>query len=430
MKKIRGKNFIAAVVFATVLGTSFISDNSFIFPDLEVHAKEEETTLSKPVINGLNNAYKGVIITWNEVQGAKGYRIFKRMKSTQKWTLIRTVASTAERRYLDTDTMKDGGLYTYMIQAFDGDKVSEESDTKTIVRVTITNARVTVSYKQKSGRDMARLINDFRTGSDCWAWNSSNTQKVYITGLAKLSYDYSLEKAAMIRAAEIAVNFSHERPNGKDCFSVLNDNGYNYTSAGENIAYGFKSAKSAFKAFQENNNKYEGQGHRRNMLSSDYNVCAIGHVNVGGVNYWVQLFANTTDDSDYTKSKDSKTNVNIEIASEDVSVYNKTLQKMGVVYKDYAPSKVKIKTVEPEKKQVTLTFTRSRGALGYEIYRSTKKKSGYELIKRTTKQNKLTYTDKKLDRKKKYYYYIVPYRIAHDEYVYGKKSDVVSVRTR
>ena len=109
------------------------------------------------------------------------------MKSTQDWTLLASVPAT-ERTYTDTDTPKENGLYTYMVCAYRGEKLSAESASKTIVRVNITRVSLNVTFKQKNARTMQKLINDFRTGADAWAWNSNNTQKVYVSGLSKLAY--------------------------------------------------------------------------------------------------------------------------------------------------------------------------------------------------------------------------------------------------
>ncbi len=64
----------------------------------------------------------------------------------------------------------------------------------------------------------------------------------------------------------------------------------------------------------------------------------------------------------------------------------------------------KIKSVKAKKGKVTLTFTKAAGAKKYQIYRSTKKNKGYQLIA-TTK--KTTYIDKKVKKKKTYYYKVV-----------------------
>ena len=427
-KQYRGSAAFIAVVFFILLSFGQKTIPAEIFYTVTAHAADN-VTIGKPVITGLDNKYKGVFIEWSAVSGADGYNVYRRRKTSEPYTLIKTV-SASKLSYTDNDALKESGLYTYMVRAFAGDVLSAESESKTIVRVNITRTSVNVNFKQKSARNMLKLINDFRTGSDAWAWNSTNTQKVTITGLGRLAYDYNLEKIAMLRAAEAALKFGHERPNGKTAFSALDENGYVYKVAGENLVRSCKSVKTAFNALLETNNQYANQTHRRLMLSNEYNVCAVGHVRVNGIDYWALLLAYTQDDSDYTKTKNGSTKITLDIASEDLSSYKKTLKKLDATYKDYEPSAVSIVTKESGKRRASLTFERSTGAQGYEIYRSTSKKGSFELIKRLYSQDRLSYTDKKLSGKKKYYYYVVPYRLVHDDYVYGKKSNVVMIKTQ
>ncbi len=154
-------------------------------------------------------------------------------------------------------------------------------------------------FSQSDAREMLDLINKFRTDSTggAWYWNSDDTTKtVFNTGsnttLGVLKYDYELEKVAMQRAAEIAVSFSHTRPTGSTCFSAFPSSGYNYK--GENLAAGYGSASAAFVGWQENDDPYSGQGHRRNMLNPNFNAIGIGHVYVNGVHYWTQALGYTT----------------------------------------------------------------------------------------------------------------------------------------
>lgn len=56
-------------------------------------------------------------------------------------------------------------------------------------------------------------------------------------------------------------------------------------------------------------------------------------------------------------------------------------------------------------KKVNLSWNASEGAQSYEIYRSTKKKAGYRLIKTVTGKTK--WTDKKVKKGKKYFYKII-----------------------
>lgn len=146
---------------------------------------------------------------------------------------------------------------------------------------------VSAKFMYSEARSMLDLINSFRTGSDAYYLDKDNKTQVKVKGLKKLQYDYNLEKAAMLRALEIAVYFSHTRPNGKKWSTTHSGS---YTRA-ENIAYGYGSASAAFKGFREDNKKYSGQGHRRNMLDKNFTRVGFGCVKVGNTVYWAQEFS-------------------------------------------------------------------------------------------------------------------------------------------
>lgn len=104
-------------------------------------------------------------------------------------------------------------------------------------------------------------------------------------GYAALTEDSALNRAAEVRAREIARSFSHTRPSGSSFSSVLSENGVSYRRAGENIASGQKSASEVVNAWMNSS------GHRANILSGSYSRIGTASVNVGGTLYWVQLFA-------------------------------------------------------------------------------------------------------------------------------------------
>ena len=103
-------------------------------------------------------------------------------------------------------------------------------------------------------------------------------------GLQSLTYDSLVSSAANIRAKEIKSLFSHTRPDGRSCFTALDEVGYSYRKAGENIAYGQKSAKEVMSAWMNS------EGHRANILG-DYTYIGIGVYESGGTIYWSQFFA-------------------------------------------------------------------------------------------------------------------------------------------
>lgn len=174
--------------------------------------------------------------------------------------------------------------------------------------------KMTGTYGQTEARKMLSMINEFRTGDDAWYWNSDDKTKTTCTDLKELTYDYDLEQAAMLRAMEIALSFSHTRPNGNICFTA-----YSYSAAGENIAAGYSSAESVFEGWQETEDDYSGQGHRRNMLSANVTAVGFGHVYLDGYDYWVQEFRSPVGSTEVVAANDSKTTVDVEVLESQIT---------------------------------------------------------------------------------------------------------------
>lgn len=104
-------------------------------------------------------------------------------------------------------------------------------------------------------------------------------------GLLPLTYDANIEKAALIRAKETEVSFSHTRPDGTSFSTALQESGVSFRSAGENIAWGQKSPEEVMNGWMNS------PGHRANILNKNFTKIGVGYYqNSQGVNYWTQLF--------------------------------------------------------------------------------------------------------------------------------------------
>lgn len=99
-------------------------------------------------------------------------------------------------------------------------------------------------------------------------------------GLSALQLDPLLNEASEVRAKEVNTKFSHTRPNGTNCFTVLSEFGIVYNSCGENIAIGFNDAKAVVNAWMNSS------GHRANILNPNFKFMGIGKSGTG----WGQLF--------------------------------------------------------------------------------------------------------------------------------------------
>lgn len=111
-------------------------------------------------------------------------------------------------------------------------------------------------------------------------------------GLPLIKMDDTLNAAADVRAREISEVFSHTRPDGTLCFSILSEPKYSgiYWSMGENIAAGYSSAGEVMTGWMNS------PGHKANILDESFNKVGIGiyydSTKPYGY-YWVQLFAQT-----------------------------------------------------------------------------------------------------------------------------------------
>ena len=103
-------------------------------------------------------------------------------------------------------------------------------------------------------------------------------------GLAALTVDARVQRAAQVRAAETVQSFSHTRPNGSSFSTALTEAGVTYRTAGENIAYGQSTPQAVVDAWMNSS------GHRANILSSSYTTIGVGYTVVNGTAYWAQLF--------------------------------------------------------------------------------------------------------------------------------------------
>ena len=104
-------------------------------------------------------------------------------------------------------------------------------------------------------------------------------------GLPALSSMPALTLTAVTRAKETIRSFSHDRPDGRSCFTAFDENYVSYTLAGENIAMGQRTPTEVVSGWMDS------PGHRENILNEEF-----GHLGVGvaldssGRLYWSQNF--------------------------------------------------------------------------------------------------------------------------------------------
>ena len=108
-------------------------------------------------------------------------------------------------------------------------------------------------------------------------------------GAAHLVLDGALCNAANMRAIEMdySGNFSHTRPDGRDCFTVFSFCEISFYTCGENIAAGYPTPAAVVKGWMNST------GHKANILNTAFTKMGLGYSTGGGENchYWAQEFA-------------------------------------------------------------------------------------------------------------------------------------------
>ena len=133
-----------------------------------------------------------------------------------------------------------------------------------------------------------------------------NSQRA-ANGLSALVMDETLLDLAMTRASEIAVCYTHTRPDGSTVFEM------NSKINAENIAAGYNSASSVMTGWMNS------QGHRANILTSNFKTIGIGCFRIEGVYYWVQVFGTDSNTSSFTKPTDKSVSKTVTVAVDEFS---------------------------------------------------------------------------------------------------------------
>ena len=256
------------------------------------------TALGKPTLTIVSRTPSSVSIKYSKVNGATGYQIYratkqdgtyKKIKTTKELRLTWKTVSRATSYRIYRATSKNG-TYEYVTST----KNSNYTDNNVIrgktyyykVRAYAVSNSIKY-YGSYSSITSAKISNNTQT-------NKSYQQQVIdlvnkerkTAGLSALTTTSKLESAAMHRAKEIVETFSHTRPDGTSFYTVLGEYGITYNACGENIAWGQRTPEEVM------NNWMNSDGHRKNIMSSNFNKIGIGYYVVNNTPYWVQIFTN------------------------------------------------------------------------------------------------------------------------------------------
>ncbi|HEX7400281.1 MAG TPA: CAP domain-containing protein, partial [Candidatus Limnocylindrales bacterium] len=142
------------------------------------------------------------------------------------------------------------------------------------------------------GRALGWSDNSFDSSAEQQLFTLTNQARAS-AGLATLRWDSTLGSVARWRSEDMATRdyFSHNiPPSGEMVFAVLDQKGYCYKSAGENIGWNNYPDDEATSVVQTD--FMNSPGHRANILGSTWDVAGIGAYKLAdGRKFYTVLFA-------------------------------------------------------------------------------------------------------------------------------------------
>ena len=234
-----------------------------------------------------------VDITWKKAGGADKYFLLYKVQTdefTTNWTKLATLNADTTSYTVKYPFKNATNIYT--VRSYNSaSNVYGKYDNKGIsVFVTSGGTGGNDSDKDDAGDDITPTptpVNAEAMASEVIRLTNIERAKA---GRSALIYNASLQRGAMMRAKEISIKFSHERPNGESFTTILNECGAGHIS-GENIAAGQKSPELAVKAWMNS------QGHKLTMLDKENLYIGVGfYQDNDGRYYWVQNFADGNPD--------------------------------------------------------------------------------------------------------------------------------------
>ena len=153
--------------------------------------------------------------------------------------------------------------------------------TTTTIKKTTTTKTITTTTTAKPTADKPDGVH---TAMELEVFRLLNEER-QSKGLHPLTLNTAAHAAAEVRAQEASVHWSHTRPDGRLWYTILDEFGISYWTAGENLAMGYTTGEALHNGWKNS------PGHYANMMHEDVTSVAIAvFYNEKGVPYATQLF--------------------------------------------------------------------------------------------------------------------------------------------
>lgn len=202
----------------------------------------------------------------------------KKTTTTLDYKIVKETQSEETTKY--GTIIKDNYEITYKV--YNDGRKEEKSRKKKKTTIDSTNFKATTNELKEEAESVSN--SNKSTYNEMLSYVNNYRSEV---GVSPLSIDNSLNLAATIRAIEMSYSkkFSHTRPDGTMCYSVVSDLGISTMSMGENIANGQKNVAAVSEAWKNS------PGHYSNMVNDSFTKVGFGKYTLNGKIYWVQIFA-------------------------------------------------------------------------------------------------------------------------------------------
>ena len=252
-----------------------------------------------------------VIIDWEGVENATSYCIYYKESRAKNWVKIATVGSNTQFYIHESSSaypLKASCKYLYTIRAYNsaskkwggyntkGWSVTTPEDPdatptpqpteapKPSPKPTSTPKPTPTATPTPSPEEIA--ANAEKIAKEVIRLTNIERRK---NGKTDLKYHAKLQQAAMTRAKELEIKYSHERPDGTSGTAAYEAGVGNY--CGENIGVGFTKPEAVVKAWMDS------PGHASAILDANATHIGVGYYKgKNGTNYWVQEFSSGPDE--------------------------------------------------------------------------------------------------------------------------------------
>lgn len=247
-----------------------------------------------------------VNISWEKANGANKYIIYRKTSPAGKWVKLATVSNT---EYTDNNPVAKQDNY-YTVRSYYSKTKAYGNYNKHGIEVYVPAYTPVVTPKPTDPTPTEKpeptitpdpdpdIDDDDPTPTPKPEPNAEQMAQEVIRltnierakyGCAPLKYHAGLQQAAMVRAREIAIYFSHTRPDGRDCETALAEAGVGCPGL-ENIGRGYSSPEEVMRGW------INSLGHKAAMLKDTDTHIGVGFYKApNGIYCWVQEFSSDPD---------------------------------------------------------------------------------------------------------------------------------------